>query len=382
VTDRPLIPALAADLAPATFARAKAFAVEHVRPFALAWDEAAAFPRSLFCEAGRQGLLGLRLPADVGGQGKSWNDTAAYVEALSYGESGGAAMGLLAQSELTLPLFDAQLKGKARTDLVSAAVRGEKVLALALSEPQAGSDLAMTACTAKKVGDGYVIDGEKKWITNGGIADVLLLAARTGSGPRDLSLFALATKTPGFAVVETIAKIGNLSADTGHLKMKACATPESSRLGAEGEGFRLATKNFLGERLVMAIYVTACMGRSLEAAVAYTGEREAFGQRVLDFQVWRHRFADHVTTYLAARALVREALAAAVKGQLDSTAVTAAKLFCTQNAVRVIDDCLQSFGGVGYTPGCAVARMWRDVRLYTIGGGSSEIMREILARSL
>lgn len=219
MTKPPLIPALAADLAPETFAKAKRFAVDHVQPFAAAWDEVGAFPRSLFLEAGRQGLLGLRLPKDVGGQSQSWNATAAYVEALSYGESGGAVMGLLAQSELTLPLLEAQLKGEQRSDLVSAAVKGEKILALALSEPQAGSDLSMTTCIAKKSGDSYIVDGEKMWITNGGIADVLLLSARTGSETHDLSLFAVATASPGFEVLQTITKIGNLSANTAHLKL-------------------------------------------------------------------------------------------------------------------------------------------------------------------
>ena len=292
-------------------------------------------------------------------------------------------MGLLAQSDLTLPLLHSQASPSLRADLVAAAIRGSHVLALALSEPQAGSDLSMVTCSARRTEDGstYVIDGEKRWITNGGVADTLILAARTGEKPHDLSLFAFPTTTAGFTVTETIRKIGNLSANTAHLKMTNCHVAAENLLGGENDGFRLAMQNFLGERLVMAIYVTACMGRALESALAYTKGRQAFGRRVIDFQVWRHRFADHLTTYLAARALVREGIEAADADRTDLTLVTAAKLFCTQNAVRVIEDCMQSFGGVGYTPDCDVARMWRDVRLYTVGGGSSEIMREILARS-
>lgn len=373
---------IAATEAPATFLATRVFAEQEIRPFAKDWDAEAAFPRDLFTKAGAIGLLGLRLPVTIGGQGKTWWDTAAYIEGLSYGDSGGAVMGLLTQSELTLPLLLAHCSPQLQASLVAPAIRGELVLGLALSEPQAGSDLSMVACRATKSDATYTMDGEKRWITNGGIADALILAARTGERPHDLSLFAFPTATPGFSVVETIEKIGNLSANTAHLRFTNARVPEENRLGVIDGGFRLIMHNFDSERLVMAIYVTACMGRALEAATAYTKSRQAFGRPIIDFQVWRHRFADHLSTYSAARALVREAIAAACQGEADTQLVTAAKLFCTQAAVRVIDDCLQSFGGLGYTPDCAVSRLWRDVRLYTIGGGSSEIMREILSRSL
>jgi len=345
------------------------FAETEIAPHAEQWDEEGLFPRDLFHKAGFLGILGIRVDPKWGGQGLDWWATTAYVEALTYSECAGVNMALLVQSDMATPIIEEIGSDE------------QKIAALAISEPGGGSDVAAIRARARRVGDEYVISGQKLWITNGTRADFLTLAARTGSdGYKGVSLFTFPTDVKGYSVGKKLKKIGNLASDTAEIFMDECRIPARYLLGEENQGFYHIMTNFQGERLVAAIGAVAGMEKALRHAIRYGTEREAFGKPIGKFQVWRHRFAEHLTSIEAAKWLTYRAVDLVNRKEAATREITMAKLFVGDLSQRVLYDCMQFFGGFGYTTEYAVGRAWRDTRLITIGGGTSEVMKEILIK--
>jgi len=353
----------------------KRFAREEIAPFAQEWDEAGIFPRELFGKAAGLGLFGVRISTELGGSGLDWWATAAALEALSWSDSPGTNMGLMVQGELTIPIVAELGTAEQREIFLKPAMAGEWIGALGISEPGGGSDVAAMRTRARADGDDLVISGQKLWITNGLRADFIVLAVRTGdTGHRGVSLVLFPTHTSGFSVGKKLKKVGNLCSDTAELFFDDCRIPARYILGEKNRGFYYIMHNFQGERLASAIQMVAAMDRCLEFAIQYGRERSAFGHPVGSYQVWRHKFAE------AGRWLVYRALDLINRGQKAVREITMAKLYTSELAQRLTYDCMQIFGGFGYTTDYPISRYWRDLRLYTIGAGTSEVMKEIIAK--
>lgn len=359
----------------------KQFCLKEIAPYGEEWDEAGIFPRELFKKAGDLGLFGIRTDPKWGGSGLDWWATAAYVDGLSYANNGGVGMALMVQSDMTLPALEELGTDEQREEFLKPAVAGDYIAALGISEPGGGSDVANIKTRARFDGDDLVISGQKLWITNGTRSDFILLAVRTGDeGYKGISFVIFPTKTPGFSVGKKLKKIGNLSSDTAELFFDNCRVPRRYLLGELNKGFYYVMQNFQGERLVAALGAVHKMERAMEFAINYGKEREAFGQPIGSFQVWRHRFAEHLTSIEAGKWLCYRALDLINRGQEAVREITMAKLFCCDLDQKVMYDCMQIMGGFAYTTEYPIGRAWRDGRLNTIGGGASEIMKEIIAK--
>ena len=358
------------------------FAKEEIAPHAAQWDEEGIFPRELFKKAAALGLFGIRMDPKYGGSGMDWWASAAYLEEMAHGDNAGVAMALMVQSEITIPVIAELGTEDQKSEYLPAAIAGDSILALGISEPGAGSDVAGIQCRAKEDGGDLVIDGQKLWITNSTRAEVILLAVRTGDDPhKGISLVLFPTNTPGFHVGKKLKKVGNLASDTGELFFEDCRIPKRNVLGEWNRGFYYIMHNFQGERLALALEATAYMDRAISLAMEYGASRKAFGRPVGSNQVWRHKLAGHVASIEAGRWLNYRALDLMNRGERCLREVTMAKLFNAELAQSVVYDCMQIFGGFGYTTEYPIGRLWRDVRLFTIGAGTSEIMREILAKN-
>jgi citronellyl-CoA dehydrogenase len=357
------------------------FCRKELAPHTEEWDEAGIFPRDVFKKAGDLGLFGIRIDPRFGGSGLDWWATSAYLEGLSYANNGGVQMALMVQSDITLPVLDELGTDEQKEEFLKPAVAGEYIAALGISEPGGGSDVAALKTRARIDGDDFVISGQKLWITNGTRADFIILAVRTGDeGHRGVSMVIFPTNTKGFAVGKKLKKVGNLSSDTAELFFDNCRIPRRYLLGELNRGFYYTMHNFQGERLASAIGAVASMERALELSIAYGQEREAFGRPVGQNQVWKHRFAEHMTSVEAAKWLTYRAVDLMNRNERCLREVTMAKLFTSELCQRVMYDCMQIFGGFGYTTEYPISRLWRDVRLHTIGAGTSEIMKEIIAK--
>jgi citronellyl-CoA dehydrogenase len=363
--------------------KVRQFCLKEIAPFAEEWDNAGHFPRELFNKAGDLGLFGLRIDPCWGGSGLDWWATAAFMEAMAYSDSGGVNMGLYVQSELTIPAVALLGTEEQKREFLKPAITGEWILALGITEPEAGSDVAAIRTHARLDGGDLVISGRKRFITNGTRADLILLAVRTGEqGHQGISFVLFPTKTRGFSVAEKLNKVGMLASDTAELAFDECRIPPRYVLGEMNKGFYYVMQNFQGERLAAALGAIASMDRAMACALEYAGSRKAFGSPIGQFQTWRHRFAENATKIEAGRWLVYRALDLLNRNQPALKEVTMAKLYTTELSQQVLYDCMQVYGGQGYLNECPVARQWRDVRLKTIGGGSSEIMKEILAKEM
>ncbi|HZS04963.1 MAG TPA: acyl-CoA dehydrogenase family protein [Blastocatellia bacterium] len=359
----------------------KEFARNEIAPHTEEWDEAGIFPREIFKKAADLGLFGIRLDPQYGGSGLDWWATAAYLEGLACSNNGGVNMALMVQSDITLPVLDELGTDEQKEEFLRPAIAGDRIAALGISEPGGGSDVGAIKTRAKLEGDELVVSGQKLWITNGTRADFIILAVRTGEERyKGVSMVIFPTDTRGFAVGKKLKKVGNLSSDTAELFFDGCRIPKRYVLGEIGRGFYYTMHNFQGERLASAIATVASMEKALEMAIAYGKERTAFGQPVGEFQVWKHRFAEHLTSVEAAKWLTYRATDLVNRGLPSVREVTMAKLFTSELSQKVAYDCMQIFGGFGYTVEYPISRIWRDVRLHTIGAGSSEIMKEILAK--
>ncbi len=351
-------------------------------PHSVEWDEAGIFPREVFKQAGQLGLLGIRHDEAIGGLGLDWWYTVCYVEELIHTRNAGVNMALMVQSDMATPIINEIGSDELKREFLQPAIEGDMIAALGVSEPGGGSDVAAIRTTAKRDGDDYIINGQKLWITNGTRADFVTLAVRTGEdGYGGISLLVFPTDVKGFHIGKKLKKIGNLASDTAELFFEDCRVPRRYLLGEENQGFYHIMTNFQGERLVAALGCVAGMAMAVREAVAYGNERKAFGRPISKFQIWRHRFAEHLTAIEAARRLTYFATDKVNKDPMAATReITMAKLFAGDLAQKVLYDCMQMYGGFGYTTEFPISRAWTDSRLITIGGGTSEIMKEILIK--
>lgn len=358
------------------------FCEKELAPHGREWDEAGEFPVELFRRFAELGLFGIRHDPAHGGSGLDYWYVVAYAEELVRCRNAGLATAMLVHGEMAIPVIGEIGTEEQKREFLAPAIRGERIAALAISEPDAGSDVAAIRTTARRDGGDLLVNGSKMWITNGARADFLTMAVRTGGeGYEGISLLLFPTDTPGFEVSRKLDKVGLPSSDTAVLYFDGCRVPARFLLGEENQGFTHVMMNFQGERLVAALQAVAGMQLMVEDAIRYGEERKAFGRPVVKFQAWRHRLADHLAAIEAARWLTYRACDLFDRGQVAVREISMAKLLACELAQRVAYDCMQLHGGMGYVLETDVARAWRDVRALTIAGGTSEIMRELVARA-
>jgi len=358
------------------------FAETEILPHAHTWDEAGLFPRELFVKAAEAGFLGIGYPEELGGVGGDVTHVvAAADEIILAGQQVGVAAGLGSMS-IGLPPILKLGSAEQQQRLVPPVLRGEKIAALAITEPGAGSDVAGIKTRAVRDGDHYVVNGSKTFITSGARADLVTTAVRTGAeGAGGISLLVIERGTEGFSAGEPMKKMGWCASDTAELFFDDARVPVANLVGQENQGFLGILANFVPERLFLACQSVAIAELALRESVTYTREREAFGRRVVDFQVTRHRLAEMSTRIAAARALVGEVTMRAARGEQEHCLAAKAKNAATAAASFVVDHAVQLHGGAGYMREVTVERLYRDARLYAIGGGTNEIMNEIIAKA-
>lgn len=359
------------------------FVERGLRPHAEEWERAGDFPaRDVFRQAGTVGVFGAKYEAGYGGTGPDLIADAVITEELVGCASGGVAAALGAHKDLG-PYYVGRFGTEAQKQRhLVPAIAGRRIGALAVTEPGAGSDVAGIAARAERCSKGWRLNGAKTFITNGTIADFVVVAAKTDptAGARGISLFVVEAGTPGFTAAR-VETVGWRTAHTGQLAFRDCELPEDALLGELNGGFGHIMANFLWERTVMALSAVAGARSTLDAAIAYGRERRAFGRPVVKFQVWRHRLADLATEIEAAASLTYAALRKVVAGEDAVREVSMAKWLACELDWRVADEALQLHGGYGYMMESPVQRAWRDARLGPIGGGSTEVMKELIARS-
>jgi acyl-CoA dehydrogenase len=361
------------------------FVSAEIAPHVDDWEEAREFPRELFARCGELGFLGLKFPEEYGGQGGTHLHDAVWIEELSRsGGSGGVAAGLNAHAQIAMPPVFSFGTEEQRRRWIVPGIRGELVGALGITEPGAGSNVADIRTAARKVSGGWVVNGSKTFITNGVRADFLVCAVKTNpeGGHHGLSFLVLERDMPGYEVTSKLEKMGWHASDTGELTFTDVEVPDDHLLGEEDQGFYLIMANFQWERLAMALGAVGGMQKVFETTLNYAKERKAFGRAIGRFQAIRHKFAEMATTIEASRAITYNALRLFADGHDAIREVTMAKLFTQRALLDVADECLQVHGGYGYMREYGIERAVRDARLGPIGGGTDEIMKEILGRQL
>jgi acyl-CoA dehydrogenase len=361
------------------------FVKAEIAPHVDEWEQAREFPRELFNRCGELGFLGLKFAEQYGGQGGTHVHDAVWVEELSRsGASGGVGAGLNVHASIAMPPVFNFGTEEQRQRWIVPGIRGEKIGALGITEPGAGSDVAGIRTEARRVDGGYVVNGAKTFITNGVRADFLVCACKTSEagGHDGLSFLVLEREMPGYEVSAKLEKMGWHASDTAELSFTEVEVPEENLLGSENQGFRLIMANFAWERLLMAVGAVGGMQRVIETTISYAKERQAFGRPIGKFQAIRHKIAEMVTKADAARAITYNALRLFNSGQECVREVTMAKLLTQRGLLEIADEALQIHGGYGYMREYGIERAVRDARLGPIGGGTDEIMKEILGKQM
>ncbi len=344
------------------------------------WRVNGVVERAFWRAAGEAGLLAPSAPEAYGGAGADFRYELAVLDEIA--RRGLEGFGASVHSGIVAPYVVALAQEQQKQQWLPKVVSGELILAIAMTEPGAGSDLKGMRTRAVRDGDDYVIDGQKTFISNGQLADLIVVACKT-EGDR-LSLFVVETlKTPGFVRGRNLTKMGREAQDTSELFFEGARVPAANLLGGvEGLGFHQMTQFLPQERLVIAAMAQTTMERALSLTVDYAKQRRAFTKPLMDFQETRFKLAEAKAQIAAGRALIDSCVARHLKGELDPVDAAVAKLWVTETQWRVIDSCLQVFGGYGYMDEYPISRMLRDARVDRIHGGSSEIMKTIIARSL
>ena len=358
------------------------FIAEHVSPHHAAWEAAGQVPRELWLKAGELGLLCCNVPLAYGGMGGDFLHSTLLVE--EFAAAGATGPTFYLQSDIIAPyLLDFGSEDQKQRWLPRMA-SGEVVAALGMSEPSGGSDVQAMRTLALRDGDDYVINGQKVFITNGHSADLLLLACKTDPKARakGVSLVLVETDRPGFTRGRKLEKIGCRAQDTSELFFSDLRVPVANRLGAEGEGFAQLMTQLAQERLIQAIRAVASAEAALRWTLAYVAEREMFGHTLADFQNTRFELAGMHAELLSQRVFIDRCVELHLHDELDPTDAASAKLVTTELQGRVMDRCLQLFGGWGYMLEFPIARAFVDARMGRIGGGSVEVMKQIIGNSL
>ncbi len=356
---------------------------EEIEPHVEEWEENGETPRQLFHRMGELGFLGASFPPQYGGAGADFWMSMVLAEELARCRSGGVAFSIIVHTDMSSPWLVEFGSDEQKARYLPGVIRGKTICALAITEPQAGSDMAGITTRARKKGKNWVITGSKTFITNGSQADLYFVAARTREdGPRHqrLSQFLVERSSTGLSVGRKLQKTGMWASDTSELAFDNVEVPTANLLGKEGRCFYQLVSGLQRERLMAATLCVSAAQQALEDSQLHLRQRQAFGHPLTAFQALRHRFADMATQVEAARHLTYHAADRFVKGEKCLTQVSMAKLFATEMANRVAYEAVQIHGGYGYMREFPVERFARDYRLWTIASGTSEIMREIIAK--
>lgn len=367
------------------------FAEQELKPHIDEWEKNKIFPREVFTRAGELGILGAHYPEEVGGAGGDYWMSAVKAEALTHSDGAGVTMALLVQADFATPCIAALGTKEQKAEFLVPAITGEKIAALGVSEPGAGSDVAGIRTTARLEGDEYVINGSKTYITNGTRADFVTLLVKTNpdAGHAGISIILFPTDVKGYGVSKTLEKVGNRCSDTAELFFDGCRVPKRYLLGQEGMGFMYLMQNFQTERVSGSLSALASAKLALDRTIAFGRDRTAFGKPLIKREYWQQKFVDLYTKYEAARALTYEATARyndevyvrKVPVSMETTRlISMCKAYVGDVTAEVVDQCVQFHGGMGYLEEGWVARAWRDARLFRIGGGATEVMRYAVAK--
>lgn len=363
-------------------ASARTFLAREVIPHLNQWEDDELFPRELYAKAAGAGFLGLGYPEEYGGVPCDQFHRIAMTEEFCRPGSLGLVAGLFSLN-IALPPILALGTEAQKQRFVPPVLAGEKIAALAITEPNAGSDVANIQTRAVRVGDHYIVNGAKTFITSGCRADFITTAVRTGGdGAGGVSLLVIESDTPGFKVANKIRKMGWNASDTAELVFEDCRVPAENLLGEEGNGFAGIMRNFQDERLSMAVMAHAAAETAYEEALRYTKERSAFGRPLTGFQVTRHKLVDMATLVTAAKEFNYRVAAKMQAGEYPVAEVSMAKNFACHICDKVCYDAVQLHGGYGFAREYKVERLYRDTRILSLGGGTTEIMKEIIAKWL
>jgi acyl-CoA dehydrogenase len=356
------------------------FIAREVEPHGTKWEEAGMVPRDVLRRMGQAGLLGLMYDEGYGGGEADALTNLVFAEALSQSTFAGFVITVLVHTDMASPHLHHAGSAEQKAKYLPRVTAGEMITAVGISEPGAGSDVAGIRTSARREGDEWVLNGTKMYITNGVHADLYFIAAKTGPGRRDMSMFIVEKGTPGFSVGRALNKSGWMSSDTAELILDNCRIPVGNLLGEENKGFYSVMKNFQTERIALgAMAVGHCM-RALQLTIDHVKQRQAFGGTLWDQQTIRHRIAMLDAKTRAARQFMYHCAWSVTQGHDIVQEVSMLKALTGELVNEVVQTCQQFHGGMGYIRETAIERLWRDARVLAIGGGATEVMLEEVAK--
>jgi acyl-CoA dehydrogenase len=362
----------------------RSFLEKEVVPNIEQWEKDGETPRSLFKRMGELGYLGIKFPEEYGGSGLDLIMEAVFTEELSRCGAGGVGAAIGSHTTIAMTNIWRYGNHEQKQKYLVPGIKGDLISALAITEPGGGSDVSAIKTTAKKDGDYYLLNGSKTFITNGVNADYVIVAAKTKDEPvhRNVSLFIVETSSEGYSVGKSLKKLGWRSSDTAEIFFDGVKVPKENLIGNENEGFLYIMKNFQYERMTLSLGCIGAAEKALELAMKYSKERIQFNKPLSEYQVLRHKMVDMAVDIEKARNITYRALYLHNKGENCVTEATMAKAVATEMLNRVADQALQIHGGNGYMMELPIQRIWRDARIQTIGGGTTQIMNEILTKQL
>jgi len=359
------------------------FLQKEVVPHIEKWEKTGTIERFIWKKFGDMGFFGLNYPEAYGGMNLDLFYTVVFLEELQKIKSSGFAAAMWAHAYLAMTHLNAEGDERIKQEYLAPSISGDKIGGLCITEPFGGSDVAGMRTTAVKKGDKYIINGSKTFITNGVYADYYVVAAKTNPelGHKGISIFLMDTKTPGISATK-LDKLGWRASDTAEIAFDNVEIPVANLMGEEGKGFPYIMQHFALERLIMGVNAHARAEYAIEYTIEYMGQREAFGKKINQFQALRHKLVEHATDVEHCKVFNYAAVARLNNGEYVVKEATMSKLKSTQVADETIYSCLQMLGGYGYMEEYPLARLLRDSRLGPIGGGTSEILKEILSKMI
>ena len=358
------------------------FLAREVEPHAAAWEEAGMVPRDVLRRMGQAGLLGIAFEGEYGGGDADALTNLVFAEALSQSTFAGFIITVLVHTDMAGPHLHHAGNAAQKARYLSKVTAGELITAVGITEPGAGSDVAGIRTSARLEGNEWVLNGTKMFITNGVHADLYFIAAKTGTARHDMTMFIVEKGTPGFTVGRQLKKMGWWASDTAELFFDDCRVPVEHLIGAENMGFACIMGNFQSERLALALMANMTAQLALEESLNWARQREAFGKPIGKFQVLKHRLAEMATALEVSREFTYRQAAKMAAGKSVIKEISMAKNFATDIADRLTYDAVQIMGGMGYMRESLVERLYRDNRILSIGGGSREIMNEIISKQM
>jgi acyl-CoA dehydrogenase len=359
---------------------ARRFIENEIVPHLAEWEHAGIVPKSVWRKAGEVGLLCSTVPEEYGGAGGDFGHSAVMIEELA--RVNATAIGFTTHSEIVTPYIVAYGSEEQKRKWLPKMVTGEIIGVIAMSEPGIGSDLRSMRTSARRDGDEYVVNGQKTFITNGGNADLMVTATKLDPGAKELTLICVEADRPGFSKGKLLEKIGLKGQDTSELFFDEVRVPLENRLGEENKGFSYLTHQLAWERTIIGLRAAACIEALLEDTLDYVRERKVFGKTVFDFQNTKFKLAECKAQATMLRVFVDDCLGKAMRGELSAEVGAMCKLLGSEMQGKILDELLQLHGGYGFMSEYKISRAWVDARVARIYGGTSEIMKEIIARSL